>query len=68
MDRKQCLPNTLYIRGFDFTYKLGVLSYKNTPTPYAATRLINTTLFVQLEQIEFSKWAHMIPVRPMSFR
>lgn len=52
MDRKQCLPNTLYGRGFDFTYKLGVLSYKNTPIPYAATRLTKTTPLLQLEQIQ----------------
>lgn len=59
MDRKLCLSNALCRRGFDLTFTLDVLSYMNTPTRNATTRLVKSTLFMQLEQIESGKWAKM---------
>ncbi|BAU95706.1 hypothetical protein N24_1444 [Corynebacterium suranareeae] len=60
MDRMLYLSNALYRRGFDLTCTLCVLSYMNTPIRNATTRLTNSTPFLQLEQIELQKWAHMI--------
>ncbi|AGN19096.1 hypothetical protein YH66_07190 [[Brevibacterium] flavum] len=65
MDRMQYLSNALYRRGFDLTFRLNVLSYMNTPIHDATTRLINSTPFAQLEQIEWQKWAHTILMGPM---